>query len=75
MSENIKEKRTRYKVVTLETSLLKGNVSSSKLEKMINDITMTKDGWQLAWLFVDEKRKFIFFSKKTVFLIFFRDVV
>ena len=71
----MQEKRTRYKVLTIETSLFKGNVSPMKLERMINDISMKKEGWQLAWLFVDEKRKFFFFSKKTIFLIFMREVV
>ncbi len=59
----------------LETSFFKGNVSRKKLEGIINDVTMTRDGWELSKIFIDDRRKFLIFSKKTVFIVFKKRVV
>jgi len=69
---NMKEFDMRkYEVVTQDTSLFSGNLSTKKLKDQLN--TAAEKGWIFDKVISDTRRSLFLFKRETKFLVFYKE--
>jgi hypothetical protein len=61
----------KYEVVTLDTGLFSGNLSTKKLKEQLNNAS--EKGWIFDKVISDTRRSMLFFKRETKFLVFYQE--